>query len=140
MLRELTLQNAVPGVLAYVDGKPVGWCAVGPRENYPALEDSRILKRVDDRPVWSVVCYFVARGYRGQGMMLALLRGALRYAQEQGATIVEGYPIDLQTPELAGQRLRSPAGYMGIASAFRAAGFAEVGRASETQLIMRCSL
>jgi GNAT superfamily N-acetyltransferase len=140
LLHALTGQTPAPGVLAYVDGKPAGWCAVGPREHFHALEASRTLKRVDDQPVWAIVCYFVARGYRHRGLMLALLRGAVDYARSQGATIVEGYPTDLQAPKLAGKKLTGAAGYMGIASAFRAAGFVEVGRASETQLIMRCAL
>jgi len=140
MLHALTGQTPAPGVLAYVDGTPAGWCAVGPREHFHALEDSRTLKRVDDQPVWAIVCYFVARGYRRRGLMLALLRGALAYARSQGAAIVEGYPTDLQASKLAGKKLTGASGYMGIASAFRAAGFVEVGRASETQLIMRCTL
>jgi GNAT superfamily N-acetyltransferase len=138
VLEEMTCKNLVPGVLAYAGDQPVGWCSIGPRQDYAALENSRILKRVDDQPVWSVVCFFVKANVRRQGAMLALLRGAVEYAKSQGATIVEGYPIDMQTPKLSGQTLGSYAGYMGIASVFRAAGFVEVGRASETQLIMRC--
>jgi GNAT superfamily N-acetyltransferase len=137
VLRELTLSNRVPGVLAYVDGKAVGWCSIGPREDFAALEGSRVFKRTDDQPVWSIVCFYVAKGYRRQGMMAALLRGAVEYARSQGATIIEGYPNDLESPKLAGKKLSGDGGYMGIASAFREAGFVEVGRASETKLIMR---
>ena len=126
-----------PGLLAYVDGTAAGWCSLGPREHFKALENSRILKRVDDAPVWSIACFFVAKPYRGQGLMESLLRGAVAYAAANGATIVEGYPLDLDHPQLAGQKLTSYAGYMGIASAYRAVGFVEAGRASETQLIMR---
>lgn len=72
--------------------------------------------------------------------MKALLSGATDYARSQGAGIVEGYPLDTQHPRLAGQKLTSYSGYMGIASVFRAVGFVEAGRASETQLIMRKSL
>jgi GNAT superfamily N-acetyltransferase len=139
VLRELTLGNQVPGVLATVDGRPAGWCSVGPRETYAALERSRTLKRVDDQPVWSIVCFFVARPHRRGGLMTELLRGAVEYARQQGARIVEAYPIDTQAPKLAGQKLTPLGGYMGIASAFRALGFVEVGRASETQLILRTS-
>jgi GNAT superfamily N-acetyltransferase len=138
-LRELTLGNQVPGVLAYVDGRPAGWCSVGPRESYASLERSRTLKRVDDQPVWSIVCFFVGRPYRRSGLMAELLRGAVEYARRQGAGIVEAYPIDTQAPKLAGKKLSWAGGYMGIASAFQALGFAEVGRASETQLIVRTS-
>jgi GNAT superfamily N-acetyltransferase len=126
-----------PGLLAYVDGTAAGWCSLGPREGFKALENSRILKRVDNAPVWSIACFFVAKAYRGQGIMENLLRGAVTYAAANSATALEGYPLDLDHPQLAGQKLTSYAGYMGVASAYRAVGFTEVGRASETQLIMR---
>ena len=137
ILQELTSKNQVAGVLAYVDGKPIGWCSIGPREEYAALENSRILKRVDDRPVWSIVCFFVAKGFRKKGIMSALLRGAVRYAEEQGVRVIEGYPIDMNTQKLAGKTLTGYSGYMGIVSVFQEAGFVKVGEASETQLIMR---
>jgi len=137
VLKDMTLNNRVPGLLAYVDGKAVGWCSVGPREAYLALEKSRILKRVDQEPVWSIVCFFVDKAHRKQGVMKALIQGAVAYAQSAGAKIVEGYPIDMQAPKLVGQKLSGCGGYMGIAAAFRETGFIEIGRASETQLIMR---
>jgi GNAT superfamily N-acetyltransferase len=124
-------------LLAYADGEPVGWCSVGPREDYAALENSRILKRVDDKPVWSIVCFFVDKTARKQGVMQELLAGAVKFAKSKGAKIVEGYPIDMQSPKLAGQKLNSYSGYMGIASVYREVGFKQVGAASETQLIMR---
>lgn len=137
MLKEITLRNQVPGLLAYADGHPAGWCSIGPREQFAALEESRILTRVDDQPVWSIVCFFVPRLFRRRGLLAELVRGAVRYAQQRGAQIVEAYPIDTQTLKLAGKKLTGAGGYMGVASTFRALGFVEVGRASETQLIMR---
>ncbi len=140
ILHQMTWQNQEPGLITYIDGKPAGWCSVGPRENYLALENSRILKRVDEKPVWSIVCFFVDKSVRKQGLMIEMLRGAVAYAKKNGAKIVEGYPIDMQTEKLAGQKLGSYAGYMGIASAFREVGFVQAGRASETQLIMRYAI
>lgn len=137
VLKTMTENNDVAGVLAYVNEKPVGWCSVSPRHEYAALENSRILKRVDDAPVWSVVCFFVARPFRQKGIMAKLLKGAVAYAEQQGAAVVEGYPIDMQCEKLEGQTLGSYAGYMGVAAAFREVGFVEVAHASETQLIMR---
>ena len=137
VLHEITTKGEVPGLLVYDQGQAVGWCSIGPREGYPALENSRILKRIDEQPAWSIVCFFVTKKYRGKGVMVALLRGAVDYARQQGAKIVEAYPIDMQSPKLAGQKLTSYSGYMGIDSVFRDVGFVEVGRASETQLIMR---
>ena len=140
ILYQMAEQGQEPGLITYVDGKPAGWCSVGSRENYLALENSRILKRVDDQPVWSIVCFFVDKATRKQGLMAEMLRGAVAHAKKHGAKIVEGYPIDMQTEKLAGQKLGSYAGYMGIASAFREVGFIEAGRASETQLIMRYTI
>ncbi|MBN2147777.1 MAG: GNAT family N-acetyltransferase [Anaerolineales bacterium] len=136
-LRDLARGGHAPGVIAYDEGQPVGWCSIGPREEFAALERSRILKRIDDAAVWSIVCFFIAKPYRRRGMMTTLIRGAVRYAVEQGAKIVEGYPIDMHSHLLEGKRLTGYSGYMGIASAFKEAGFVQVGEASDTQRIMR---
>jgi GNAT superfamily N-acetyltransferase len=139
-LRDLTHSALPPGLLAYADGQPVGWCCVGPREDFAALERSRILKRVDAAPVWSITCFFVAREARRKGVLRALLLGALRWAEEQGARMVEGYPLDMQSEKLRGKNLTGYSGFMGIASTYRDVGFYEVGRASEVQLLMRIPL
>jgi len=139
-LKEMTLGNQVPGLLAYAGGRPAGWCSIGPREQFAALERSRNLTPVGGEAVWSIVCFFVVRPFRRRGLLAELVRGAVRYAREQGAHIVEAYPIDTETPKLAGRRLTGAGGYMGIASTFQALGFVEVGRASETQLIVRYTI
>jgi len=120
-----------PGLLAYSGGEPVGWVALAPREKYALLEHSRTLKRVDDQPVWSIVCFVVDKRVRGRGMMAKLLSAAVEHARRQGATIVEGYPVE---PKGA---LSGYSGYTGIVSTFRKAGFVEVARRSERQPIMR---
>lgn len=139
-LQQLVETAQVPGLIAYAEQQVAGWCSLGPRTAFHALEVSRILKRIDTLPVWSIACFYIAKPFRKHGVMRILLRAAIAYATEQGAPAVEGYPIDLSTPQLAGQKLGSYAGYMGIASAFRDSGFIEVGRASETQLIMRYTI
>jgi GNAT superfamily N-acetyltransferase len=131
-LKRLIEAGEVAGLLAYADSQPVGWCAVAPRERYRVLERSRILKRVDDEPVWSVVCFFVTKTFRGRGLTAALLRAAVTYAEQQGARIVEGYPVEPTT-----SRMPDVFAYTGLASAFRQAGFTEVLRRSETRPIMR---
>jgi hypothetical protein len=62
-----------PGLIAYHQDKPAGWICIGPRANFPVLDRSRVLKPVDERPVWSVVCFFVARPFRRQGITVSLL-------------------------------------------------------------------
>lgn len=131
-LQERVQRGDVPGLLAYIDGQPVGWCAVEPRHHYPVLERSRILKRVDDQPVWAIVCFFVSRPFRHQGVTTALLQAAITYAEQQGATIIEGYPVEPKTGRTADAFV-----YTGLASAFLKVGFVEVVRRSETRPIMR---
>lgn len=131
-LRALVAAEDPPGLLGYVDGAPVAWCAIAPREAYPALGRSRILARVDDRPVWSVTCFFVARPFRRRGISVRLIEAAAGYAAGRGALIVEGYPVDPRTP-----RLPDAFAWTGTVSAFRRAGFEEAARRSGTRPIMR---
>jgi GNAT superfamily N-acetyltransferase len=124
-----------PGILAYLDGVAAGWCAIAPRENFPVLERSRVLKRIDDLPVWSVTCLFVRKEHRRKGLSVALLKAAVRFAGEQGGRIVEGYPVIAKSGEM-------PAAFAwtGLASAFLKAGFHEAARGSPARPIMRCAV
>jgi GNAT superfamily N-acetyltransferase len=131
-LKKIVASGEVPGLLAYARGLPVAWCSIGPRENYPVLARSRVLARVDDRPVWSVVCFFIAKPYRRKGLTLALLRAAITYAKKRGAVVVEGYPV-----EPRGGATADAFAFTGLSSTFRRAGFVEVARRSETRPIMR---
>jgi GNAT superfamily N-acetyltransferase len=127
------VKKEVPGILAYSGGEPVGWCSLGPRDRYTRLTRSRILKPVDDEPVWSVVCFFVRKGFRRKGVTVKLLRAAIDHAKRGGAKILEGYPVEPKTDRMADAFL-----YTGIASGYRRAGFVECLRRSETRPIMRC--
>ncbi len=134
-MREIVASGAVSGVLAYYEGAPVGWCAIAPRDAYPSLKRSRILKPVDARPVWAVTCFFIAKAFRNRGVSVALLKAAVRFAASRGATLVEGYPHDPR-----GAQLPAPFVWTGLANAFRAAGFQEAARRSPTRPIMRLDL
>jgi GNAT superfamily N-acetyltransferase len=133
LLRHLVLSGQEPGLLAYVNGEPVGWCALAPRASYVRLEFTRIFKPVDDAPVWSVVCFFVARAYRRQGVTRALLAEAIAYAKAHGALALEAYPIEPKE----GAASPDVYAYPGLASTYRALGFVEVARRSPTRPIMR---
>jgi len=130
--KRVVASGEVPGIIAYVDGEPVGWCALAPRERYPLLENSRVLARIDAEPVWSITCFFVAKPFRGKGVTGQLAKAAVAYARKQGAKIVEGYPVE---PKKG--RLPDPFVYTGLVSTFQSAGFVEVMRRSETRPIMR---
>jgi GNAT superfamily N-acetyltransferase len=131
--KEIVASGKTPGLLAYVDGIPAGWVAVEPRENYPVLNNSRILKPLDDIPVWSVPCFFVAKNYRNLGVTVALLKAAIAHVAAHGGNVVEGYPVE---PSQGG-KMPPAFVYTGLASAFTQAGFKEAGRRSETRPIMR---
>jgi GNAT superfamily N-acetyltransferase len=126
--------GAEPGLLAYVDGEPAGWCSLAPREQLPRFLRARTLKPVDDQPVWSVVCFYVGRAFRRMGLQSALLRAAVAYAHDHGARIVEGYPV-----EPSGEASDNYE-WTGFVPVFRHAGFVEVARRSERRPVMRLEL
>ncbi len=115
---QVTSSDFAPGLIAYLDGQPVGWCGLGPRAAMPRLARSRTIPAVDDLPVWSIGCFKIRVGYRRRGVAKALLAGAIAYARDMGAPAVEAYPID---PE--GSRIDVGFGFVGFASMFEAAGF-----------------
>jgi GNAT superfamily N-acetyltransferase len=122
----------VPGILAYHEGHAVGWCSVAPREEFPRLERSRLLKPVDGQRVWSVVCFFVAKEYRRRGVAKRLLKAAVEYARGQRGLILEGYAVEPKAgkmPDLFA--------YHGPASLYKSVGFKEVARRSKTRPMMR---
>jgi GNAT superfamily N-acetyltransferase len=131
-LRRIVDSGEVAGLMAYHRGEPIGWCSVAPREAFPRLAHSRVLKPVDDKPVWSVVCFFAAKSFRRKGVSVELLEAAVTYAGKQGAEIIEGYPVEPQSGRTA-----DIFAYTGLVSTFRKAGFVEVLRRSKTRPIMR---
>ncbi len=134
-MKALVEAGEVPGILAYDGAEPVGWCSFGPREGFPTLARSRVLKPVDERPVWSVVCFFIARKQRHKGFTVQLLQAAIEYARSSGAQILEGYPVEPKAGQAPDVFV-----YTGLFSAFKQAGFSEVLRRSETRPIMRYML
>jgi GNAT superfamily N-acetyltransferase len=120
-LRSQLDQELAPGLIAYLDGEPAGWCSVGPRHGYERLVRSRTIPTLDEQPVWSVVCFKVRVGYRRRGVARTLLAGAIDYARRHRATILEAYPIDTE-----GSRVDVGFAYVGTTSMFEAAGFRRI--------------
>lgn len=130
--RELVERGVPTGVLAYSGNEPVGWCSVAPKETYPSLLRSRTLNAVDDRPAWSVVCFFVTREWRGRGVGKALAKAAVDYVRDQGGALLEAYPTHPR-----GRRLAAVSSYMGTPDLLAAAGFRECARPSQARVVMR---
>ncbi len=120
-LHEMTAADRPPGLIAYVDGEPAGWCGFGPRAEMPRVERSRLIPKVDERAVWSIVCFQVRPQFRRHGVTEALVRGAIRYAGERGIECLEAYPADA-----AGVQVRPESGYVGALSTFERLGFVRV--------------
>jgi GNAT superfamily N-acetyltransferase len=131
-IKKLMRSGAPVGILLYKNGEAVGWCSVAPRQQFVALERSRVWAPVDDAPVWSVSCFFVARPHRNQGLSVELLEAAATFAKKLGAKTLEGYPQDL------GEKIL-PAAFVwtGLQKTYERAGFAEVARRSSAKPIMR---
>jgi len=128
----LVEDDAQPGVLAYQGNEPIGWCAVAPRDVYIRLRNSRVLAPVDERPVWSISCLFIAKPFRRQGLSVKLIKAAVEFARSKGATAVEAYPIVPYS-----ESMPSAFGWTGILSAYERAGFQEAARRSDARPIMR---
>jgi GNAT superfamily N-acetyltransferase len=131
-MKRIVDSGVIPGLLAFKDGKAVGWCSVAPRENYGVLERSRVLKRLDDKPVWSIVCFYVHKDYHNQGISGKLILGAIQYVKACGGRIIESYPTQPRT-----KKLPPVSSFMGLPGIFKAAGFVECKRASASKIIMR---
>ena len=128
-----------PGARAYDGDEVVGWAAVHPRAD-TSFATNRKIPHVDDLDVWSVWCIRVRPGHRGQGILHALLAGAVDLAPEQGAPAVEGYPVDNR-----GAKVDQTMAYVGTKALFEAAGFVQAAETSSVvsgfpRVLMRLDL
>jgi len=130
-MQALVQQGTVPGLIGYEDGVPVAWVSLGPRDDFPKLRRSPIMKPVDDLPVWSIVCFFVDRDARGRGLAARMLDAAIDFARAQGARLIEAYPVDADTQ-------RDPDSmFFGAKSMYDRAGFREVARRRPARAVVR---
>jgi ribosomal protein S18 acetylase RimI-like enzyme len=133
-LKALVDAGRPPGLIGYRGKRPVGWVSLGPREDYARLARSPVMKPVDDRPVWSVICFVVPPQYRGQGVAQALLDGAIEYARRRGARLIEAYPVDRPG------RSHGDSMWFGAKSMYDKAGFSEVARRKPQRPVVRRKL
>jgi GNAT superfamily N-acetyltransferase len=123
-----------PGLLAFDGALAVGWCQLTPRADLPALARARLLAPVDDKPVWSISCFYVRKGYRNQGVTAALIAAAIKAAKRAKAAALEAYPVD------TAEKKSTTSIYTGKASTFRRAGFKVVARRVPHRPMMRHTL
>ena len=125
------VDDGIPiGLLGYIGGEPIAWCSIAPRSTYRPLGG-------EDEPsesageVWSLVCFFIRREFRGQRVTEQLIEAAADYARRNGAKVLEAYPVDPGSPSYR---------FMGYVPTFEAVGFEEVGLAGTRRHVMRRSL
>lgn len=126
MLHDRVEAGVPVGILAYRGSEPVGWCSVGPRDTMRGTMGAPAAAAGER--IWSIVCFFVPRPLRGTGLTRRLIGAAVKQARARGATIVEAYPVDPESPSYR---------FMGFVATFRDLGFVEVGRAGVRRHVMR---
>ena len=133
-LHTLVKRGPSPGLLAFDGDRAVGWCQLTPRDELHWLHRARFFERVDDVPVWSVSCFYVRRGYRGKGVMSALIAAAVKEAKRARAPALEAYPVDAARPESTANT------FTGTSAAFERAGFKTIALRLASRPIMRHDL
>ena len=129
---QLVKEHRPTGMLAFIEDEPVAWCALAPREHFTRLEKSRVHKRIDEKQVWSIPCFFVAKKYRRAGLSLALLNGVIGYAKKNCIPVLEAYPTVPTTSQLPDSFL-----WIGLYKTFERAGFEIVNRRSKNRPMVR---
>jgi len=130
-MKAIVNYGKVPGLIGYREGRPIGWISLGPREDYAKLQRSPVMKPVDEKPVWSIVCFFVDPKERGKGVCERLLKAGIEYARAQGARLLEAYPVD------KGERSHPDFIWFGAKQMYDRAGFVEVARRKQTRPVVR---
>jgi GNAT superfamily N-acetyltransferase len=134
--KEIEQKEFSPGILAYIDSHVVGWIAISPKKEYKRLIKSRVIKSIDQKPVWSIVCFFIHKEFRRQGISKNLLIGAENYAKSKGAEILESYPIESE------EKINEVYAYVGTEKVFKEVGFSKVAETNaksggKKKIIMR---
>lgn len=131
-MKNIIASGKIPGILAYRGKQPIGWCSIAPREDFAVLDRSATLKKIDDEPVWSIVCFFISRKHRRKKYTSILIKAAIKYARQNGARIIESYPYVPKGKKICRWEL-----YTGIISTFKKLGFEIASQRSKRRPIMR---
>jgi GNAT superfamily N-acetyltransferase len=131
-MKKLVWADKPTGILGFYDGQPIAWCAFAPRENFLKVENSRVHKRIDNKPVWSIPCFFIDKNFRRQGVSVELLKAVIKYAQKKKIKIIEAYPT-IPTQE----KLPDAFAWIGLYKSFDKVGFKIADRTSKNRPMVR---
>ncbi len=131
-MKKVVWSGKPTGLIAFSGGRPVGWLALAPREDLVKLTKSRVHKPIDDKPVWSIPCFFIDKAFRRKGLSVAMLKGAIAYAKKKGIKILEAYPVIPTKKQLPDAFL-----WVGLYKSFEMAGFEVADRKSKSRPMVR---
>lgn len=130
--KEIVNEDRQPGILAYINEQPVGWCSIAPRTEFrERINHSHVFKPIDDKPVWSILCFYVHKDFRKHGVAGQLLKGAIAFARDHGAKTLEAFPKDFDG------KASDADIYMGTIDLYQSYDFVEVYRRHPKRPIMR---
>jgi GNAT superfamily N-acetyltransferase len=132
MMRKIVSEAKPTGLIAIYQGKAVGWIALAPREDYIKIEKSRTLKRIDDKPVWSITCFFIKKEFRRMGLSQKMIEAVIEYAGKNKIKTLEAYPVIPYA-----DKTPPPFLWIGVLSAFTRNGFVIVQRNGKSKTIVR---
>lgn len=135
LMKQLVKKNKPVGLIAFLSKQPVGWLALAPREDYMKIENSRVFKRIDDKPVWSISCFFIKKEYRHKGLSGQLIKGVVEFAKKKKIKVLEAYPAIPYA-----EKVPHPFLWVGVLSSFLKNGFTIVKQNSKSRAMVRLEL
>ena len=132
MMKQIVHDGAPAGLIASLHGEPVGWMAMAPREHYVKIEKSRALKRIDEKPVWSIPCFYIKKEFRRKGLSRLMIAAAIEFARKNNVIALEAYPSIPYSQQAPGPFL-----WTGVLSAFIENGFKLVQTNGKTRAMVR---
>ena len=135
MMKKLVNKGLPQGLIASINDEPVGWIAIAPREDYLKLENARVFKRMDDKPVWSITCFFIKKQFRHMGLSKQLIKGAIEFAKKKKIKTLEAYPAIPYA-----EKVPHPFLWVGVLSSFLKNGFKIVQQNSKSRAMVRLDL
>ena len=135
LMKQLVNKEKPVGLIASLNEEPIGWIALAPREDYLKIENSRAFKRIDDKPVWSITCFFIKKEFRRMGLSQQLIKGAIDFAKKKKIKTLEAYPSIPYN-----EKVPPPFLWVGVLSAFTKNGFKIIQQNSKSRAMVRIDL
>ena len=135
LMKQFVNKGMPQGLIASINNDPVGWIAMAPREDYMKIGNSRVFKRIDDKQIWSITCFFIKKEFRHKGLSQQLIKGAVDFAKKKKIKTLEAYPAIPYS-----EKVPPPFLWVGVLSSFIKNGFKIVQQNSKSRAMVRIDL